>query len=274
MAPSLSGCIKCNHKDIWKYGFYFYRNKKVQVYRCKKCKTTFTELSTSKYVRHRYHKRTILLSVMLYRYGVSSYAVSEILRKRFRVKVSPWTICKWARKFGDIKELHKHLGIKFTNIWHMDEMFIKAQGRMNYLFAVIDSSNNVIALYISKYRSQRAAIQCLRKARCIAGKPTIIVTDEWLAYPRAIRKVFGRKKPKVRHVKAHFEKKLVYHNDKWYSLSNNRIEGWNSWFRRIYRGFRGFKSIISMQHFLDTFTLLYNLRDRAWEFLAEFVEKR
>jgi len=60
-----------------------------------------------------------------------------VLDKKFGVKVSPRTICKWARKFGDIRHLARHLNIDFSNVWHMDEMFIKAGGRMNYLYAVI-----------------------------------------------------------------------------------------------------------------------------------------
>jgi len=55
------------------------------------------------------------------------------------------------------------------------------------------------------------------------------------------KKVFGWRKPRVKHVKTYFRKELVLHNGRIYALSNNRIEGWNSWFRRIYRGMRGFK---------------------------------
>lgn len=183
----LSGCIKCDHKGIWRHGFY----KNTQVHRCKDCGLTFTELSKSKYVRHRFPKRIILFSVMLYRYGLSSYAISEVLRKRFRIKVSPWTVCKWARKFGDIKHLARHMGIKFSNIRHMDEMFIKAKKRMNYIYALIDNRNNVIALYVSPCRNMKSAICCLMKAKWIAGRPDIIVTNEWNAYPGAIRKAFS-----------------------------------------------------------------------------------
>jgi len=258
----LLSCIRCNHKEIWKYGFY----KVVQVYKCKKCGATFTENSKSKYSRHRYPKRIILTAVMLYRYGLSSYAISEVLRKRFRTRVSAWTVCKWVRKFGNIKELCRHLNIKFSKIWHVDEMFIKAQCRMNYLFAVIDDRSNVIALHVSDRRDRQSAIICIRKAKWIAGKPDIIVTDEWPAYTRVIKKVFGR--GRVKHVQAHFKKELVWLNNEIYALSNNRIEGWNSWFRRIYRGMRGFKSILSMQRFLDIFGVLWNLKDKGWGFLA------
>ena len=138
MASILSGCIYCSHKELLKYGFY----KDMQVYKCKSCGRTFTERSRSRYARHRFPKKIILFSVMLYRYGLSSYAISEILRKKFRVKVSPKTICEWARKFGNIKHILKHLNIKFGKIWHMDEMFIKAKGRMHYLYAVIDDKSS------------------------------------------------------------------------------------------------------------------------------------
>jgi len=205
---------------------------------------------------------------MLYRYGLSSYAISEILRKKFRIKVSPWTICKWARKFGDIKDLARHLGIQFSRIWHADEMFIKAKGKVYYLYGVIDDKSRVIALHVSERRDIRSAILCLRKAKHIAGKPEILVTDGWYAYPKAIRKVFGWRKPRVKHVVAHFRKELVLHNGKIHALSNNRIEGWNSWFRRIYRGMRGFKSLVSFQRFLDIFWVLWNLKDKGWEFLG------
>lgn len=130
MHSILSGCIRCNHNGLWKYGFY----KNYQVYRCRKCKAVFTELSLSKYVRHRFLKQIILLSIMLYKHGLSSYCISEVLRKQFRIKVSPRTVCIWARKFGDIRELHKHLGTEFTKIWHIDEMFLKAKKRMYYMF--------------------------------------------------------------------------------------------------------------------------------------------
>ena len=56
---------------------------------------------------------------MLYRYGLFFYEVSDILKKKFRTKVSARTICNWARKFGNIKHLLRHLNIKFGKIWHM-----------------------------------------------------------------------------------------------------------------------------------------------------------
>ena len=121
MAPGLKACIYCNHKELWKHGFY----KDMQVYRCKSCGREFTELSKSKYSRHRFPKKTILFSVMLYRYGLSFYEISDILRKKFRTKVSARTICNWTRKFGNIKHLLRRLNIKFGKIWHMKPLTLK-----------------------------------------------------------------------------------------------------------------------------------------------------
>jgi len=74
-----------------------------------------------------------------------------------------------------------------------DEMWLKAKKRWFYLYVVIDSNNNLLALRISENRSRQVAIAVLKKARWIVGFiPSIIVTDEWNAYPRSISKVFGR----------------------------------------------------------------------------------
>ena len=52
-------------------------------------------------------------------------------------------------------------------------------------------------MHVSERRDMHSAILCLRKAKYIAGKPEIIVTDGWYAYPKVIRKVFGWRKPRL-----------------------------------------------------------------------------
>jgi len=111
----------------------------------------------------------------------------------------------------------------------MDEMFIKTKGRMHYLYAVIDDKSQVIALHVSERRDMHSAVLCLRKAKYTAGRPEILVTNGWCAYPKTIRKVLDGEKPRVKHVRAHFRKELVLHNGRIYALNNNRIEGGNSW---------------------------------------------
>ena len=224
-------------------------------------------MSFSKYLRHRYEKGVIQLAVMLYHHGLSGYKISEILFKKFRIKVSAWTICKWFRKFNSDKIRLSYMPRnRYSKIWHADEMYLKAKGRWFYLLVVIDDKNHILGLHISPFRNVNSAVVVLKKAKELAGVPEIIVTDGWYGYSRAIKRVFGWKSG-VRHVRAHFKTEIVIHNNKLYLLSNNRIEGWNSWFRHIYRRMRGFKSLLSMRQFLKTFKMLYNLRDNAWQYL-------
>lgn len=258
-------CISCSQSSLVKYGFY----QKRQVYRCKSCRTTFTEQSFSRFARHRFSKRVIVFAIALYRYGLSGHTVSTILWKRFRVNVSENIIPRWFRKFsGEARELLRSMGISFTKVWHVDEMWIKAKNQWFYLYAVIDSHNNLITMSLSPRRDMTSTVQCFKQAKDMAGTPEIIVSDGMLAYPRAIVKVFGR--GKVRHVQAHFRKTRVVHKGRWYSLSNNRIEGWNSWFRPHYRRMRGFKAVDAMNQFLEMFSLLVNLKDQFWEFLMNW----
>ena len=256
-------CIGCKSNDVWKYGFY----RKYQVYKCKSCGLRFTNLSKSKYARHRF-KQVIVFAITLYRFGLSGSRISYMIKKQFGIKISDWTICVWFRKFGNcIRELLKEQGIQFTKVWHVDEMWLHAKSIWYYLYVVIDSNNNLITMYLSPSRDMKSTKACFKQAKQIAGKPDIICSDGMLSYPRAIRSVFGRK---TKHIEAHFKKKTVLNKGSWHQLSNNRIEGWNSWFRPMYRRMRGFKSVNSMNKFLLMFTLLYNLKDNVWDFLASW----
>ncbi|MEM7815904.1 MAG: DDE-type integrase/transposase/recombinase [Candidatus Aenigmatarchaeota archaeon] len=97
------------------------------------------------------------------------------------------TICLWFRKFGNCaREMLRKMGIHFSKICYGDEMWIKAKNKWFYLYIIIDSNNNLIAMHVSPHRDKKSAIAVLRKARQVAGKPDIIVTDEWNGYSGAI----------------------------------------------------------------------------------------
>ena len=85
--------------------------------------------------------------------------------------------------------------------------------------------------------------------------PDIVVSDEYPAYPRAVRKALGRK---VSHVQAHFKAVSVRYKYKWLLLSNNRVEGFNSWLRERITLLHGFKNDFYMQKFLEGFQKVWN----------------
>ncbi len=143
-------------------------------------------------------------------------------------------------------------------IWHVDEVFVHAFGRFYYLWDVIDQDSKCIEIHLGKTRGMDDCIAALRKAR-EHGIPDIIVTDDWVTYPRAIRKVFGKGRGcLVKHVQAHFKPVIVRYKGYVLAISNNRIEGFNSWLRNHYSCLRGFKSEKYMNMWLEGFKIVWN----------------
>lgn len=140
-------------------------------------------------------------------------------------------------------------------IWHVDEMFIKAMNTEWYLWNVIDQNSRCLAIHLSLYRDTQSAYSALRFAKESAKHiPDMVVSDEYPVYPRAVRKALGR----VRHVQAHFEPVLVRHRGRLLLLTNNRIEGFNSWLRERVTILHGFKNYFYMQRYLEGFMRVWN----------------
>ena len=251
-------CPKCSSKDVWKLGFYKHKGKKYQRYRCKKCFYVFSERGMDEFARIRYDKEIVLLCLWLYsRFVVSTYDVEKIVKKFKGVRVPARTVLNWVHKFGKDRNFLKELKARdkefkrIAKVWHLDEMYVKARGRMNYLYVCCDEKSRIVAMHVSDKRESKGVVRLLRKAVNNAGyKPEIVVSDGWHGYDnRTLRKGLGVRK--IKHVISHFERKIVFHKGNLYSLSNNRIEGLISWLRNRYRKFRGFNNMEKFSSFLN-----------------------
>ncbi len=89
----------------------------------------------------------------------------------------------------------------FSSVWHVDELFVRHEQRLpddkrkyfDYLRVVCDDENNVVAMHLTSDRSEKSAVQALEKAKATAGfSPQVLVSDEYVVYTQARRKVFGR----------------------------------------------------------------------------------
>lgn len=87
-------CPYCKGRGV-KRGFRYNEKGKTPVRKCTRCKRIFTP---SRFRRMRYSDRTIIRAVSLYKKGKSAAKVRDALAAD-RIKVSRWTIIKWARKF-------------------------------------------------------------------------------------------------------------------------------------------------------------------------------
>jgi putative transposase len=77
---------------------------------------------------------------------------------------------------------------------YIDETYVKANGKWCYLYCAIDRDGNLVHSMLSETRDIDAARKFLTRAKDIAGrKPVHVITDAHNSYPRAIRRILGRK---------------------------------------------------------------------------------
>ncbi len=246
-------CPICKSIDIKKNGYY----KSYQKYKCKNCNRQFSERSFSFFCRHRFPDE-VIRNTILCSFFVSTRNAAFLAKETLNFSFTHVTAFNWIKKFAYL--LSKLSRIRtFSNIWHIDEKFIKVRGceEFAYLWVVIDDKNNIITTYVSKRRDINAATAALKRAKqCSDKPPDILVSDGLQAYNRSCRKVFGRK---TKHIVAHFKTKCFMHNKKLYYLNNNRIESLNSKINLWYKKYRGFKSLTSAQLWCEMWMYFYNL---------------
>ncbi len=231
-------------------------------YHCTQCKkyfSTFTE-TVFWYVEFPVQVVATALELIL-QLGLSYAQTQHALKSFWNVEVSKSVFTSWVKNFRGL-ELPKP---QFTNVWHVDEMFVKHEERLpngkrryfDYLWVVLDSKQQLIALYLSNKRDLNAAKAALQKARETAGfVPRVVVSDEYSVYPKAIRAVLRG----ALHVKAHFETKVFFWQNEAWLLSNNKAESLNSRLRDRLRRRRGLKSLKLGSRFLDCLEAVWNCR--------------
>ncbi|GEM_PF-2452990 len=242
----------CHSKQIVKNGKY----KDYQKYKCKNCGRQFSERSFSFFCRSRYPEQVITQAV-LYTPFVSTRNSVFLIKETLQFAPSHVSVYDWMKKFAFLLKGMQR-SISFSNIWHVDEKFVKVKGCKDfaYLWVVIDDKNSMIAVHVSQKRDITSAIVALQLAKQRAERPPdIIVTDGCPSYIKACKKVFGRA---TKHVVAHFAAAKFMHKGKYYLLSNNRIESLNSKINLWYKKFRGFKRLDTANLWCTMWMHFYN----------------
>jgi len=253
-------CIHCLSINTVKNGF---NEKGIQRYKCNDCKRRFCEKGI--FARMRFSKEVITNALFLRLYPLSTRNVRRVLRKLNYVKVSHVSVYNWVLKFAPyLCKFANIFPLKFTNLWHVDEKFIKVRKvRKNnkrkkkefaYLWIVSDTNNNILATHVSFSRDIINAKIVLQKAKHRVGfNPEILVSDGLQSYKKAVKKILG-----CRHVIAHFKSKNIIHNKKWYRLSNNRAESINRFYALWLHACKGFKRLDNANLWIEFFTVNYN----------------
>ncbi|MEP2261884.1 MAG: IS6 family transposase, partial [Paracoccaceae bacterium] len=134
----------------------------------------------------------IRLAVMLYvRFPLSLRNVEDLLHER-GIEISHETVRFWWNRFGPMfaSEIKKRRiqGLKSSKWkWHLDEVFVKINGEMHYLWRAVDHEGEVLESYVTKRRDRKAALKFLRKLMRKHGQTDELVTDRLKSYGAALR---------------------------------------------------------------------------------------
>jgi len=103
------------------------------------------------YKRHRFPSEIIQYAVWLYyRFNLSHLSIEDLLAER-GINVSYEAIRLWCNKFGPkyanrLKRKHQGYGDTFF----IDEVFVKIDGKQQYLWRAVDQDSEVVDVFLQK----------------------------------------------------------------------------------------------------------------------------
>ena len=187
----------------------------------------------------------IRLTVMMYvRFPLSLRQVEDLLSER-GIDICHETVRYWWNRFGPLfaaeirrRRVHRHWYSNWR--WHLDEVFVRINGKTCYLWRAVDHEGEVLEVFATKRRDRRAALKFLKRAMKRYGRPHSIVTDRLRSY-RAALKVIGNG--------------VRQETKRWL---NNRAENSHQPFRRREGAMARFRDVKTLQKFAAAHALIPN----------------
>lgn len=187
----------------------------------------------------------IRLAVMMYiRYPLSLRQVEDILFER-GFDICHETIRFWRNRFGPMfaAEIRKRRinHCSFSNWrWHLDEVFVRINGKTHYLWRAVDHEGEVLEIFATKRRDRKAALKFLRRAMKRYGRPKVIVTDRLRSYREALNVIGNVAEQEC---------------GRWL---NNRAENSHQPFRRREGAMSKFRDVKTLQKFASALASIHN----------------
>jgi putative transposase len=174
--------------------------------------------------------------MMYVRFPLSLRNVEDLLHER-GIDISHETVRFWWNRFGPMfaSEIRRNrIGRMraYSNWrWHLDEVFVKINGEMHFLWRAIDHEGEILESYVTRRRDKKAALKFLRNAMRKHGRPEVIVTDKLRSYGAALKEIGAEARQET---------------GRW---MNNRAENPHLPFRRRERSMLRFRRMRSLQKF-------------------------
>ena len=188
----------------------------------------------------------IRLVVMMYvRYPLSLRNVEDLLHER-GIDICHETVRLWWTRFGPmfaaeirrkrVSAMRQHTHWR----WHLDEVYVKINGQMHYLWRAVDHEGEVLESFVTKERDKAAALKFIKKALKRHGSPKVISTDGLRSYGAAMKELGNVEKREV---------------GRW---ANNRAENSHQPFRRRERAMLRFRQMKTLQRFASVHATFHN----------------
>jgi putative transposase len=188
----------------------------------------------------------IRLVVLMYvRFPLSLRNVEDLLFER-GIDICHETVRFWWNRFGpmfaaDIRRqrVSRMRGFRHWK-WHLDEVYVKINGEMHYLWRAVDQEGEVLESYVTKARDKDAALRFMKKALKRHGQVETITTDGLRSYKAAMKDLGNEQKQEVGR------------------YANNRCEKSHLQFRRRERAMLRFRQMKSLQKFVSVHANVHN----------------
>jgi transposase-like protein len=111
------------------------------------------------YKGYRFPAEIIQQAIWLYlRFTLSFRDVEDLLAER-GIAVTYETVRRWVNHFGPMiaADLRRRRPKPHTT-WHLDEVYLKIDGRMAYLWRAVDAEGEVLDVLVQSKRNKRAAL--------------------------------------------------------------------------------------------------------------------
>jgi putative transposase len=188
----------------------------------------------------------IRLVVMMYvRYPLSLRNVEDLLFER-GIDICHETVRLWWNRFGPMfageirRRRVQHMRAYTHWKWHLDEVYVKINGEMRYLWRAVDQEGEVLESYVSTSRDKAAALKFIKKAMKRHGSPHAIVTDRLRSYAAAMKEIGNAERQET-------GRRL-----------NNRAENSHLPFRRRERAMNRFRRMKTLQKFASVHASVHN----------------
>jgi len=249
-------CRFCGSKDFIKKGFRKTQNRgKIQKYRCNTCGKFFVQ--DNGFIKMKNTSQKITLCLDLFFKGVSLRKIQEHLQAFYPHNSSHMTIYRWIVKYSFmIGKYTDKLKLNVGNELQIDEMEYHRLGNKNWFIDCIDTETRyMVSSELRNRRSEEDIKIVLRVAKYKTDNQTTIVqSDGWFAYRKALNKTFGLHKRKAKS-------KIIYRR-----LNASKGDGFNCRIERLHNSirertktFRGFHgSVESAKAIMKGYEVFYN----------------